>query len=133
MMERRELHLQHLDIHYKLYHFIMKISGFTTQVWICNATIRCSSSAFDHFKKLKGRHFYFLPRCQPRFRTMLRSPLVKPIAIVVNVGHAGATKLDVIQEVEYVKQEAKIVYLLHACKKTHNLFKYFVRIRLIHS
>lgn len=42
--------------------------------------------------------------------------LVKPI--VVNVGRAGAANLDVIQEVEYVKQEAKIVYLLNVLQKT---------------
>ncbi|KAL1917784.1 uncharacterized protein VTP21DRAFT_3618 [Calcarisporiella thermophila] len=44
------------------------------------------------------------------------SSLVKPI--VVNVGRAGAANLDVIQEVEYVKQEAKIVYLLECLQKT---------------
>jgi ATP-dependent RNA helicase DDX41 len=37
---------------------------------------------------------------------------------VVNVGRAGAANLDVIQEVEYVKQEAKIVYLLECLQKT---------------
>ena len=36
----------------------------------------------------------------------------------MNVGRAGAANLDVIQEVEYVKQEAKIVYLLHCLQKT---------------
>ncbi|KAJ3413297.1 hypothetical protein HDV05_008214 [Chytridiales sp. JEL 0842] len=44
------------------------------------------------------------------------SALVKPC--VVNVGRAGAASLDVIQEVEYVKQEAKIVYLLECLQKT---------------
>ncbi len=41
---------------------------------------------------------------------------MKPIE--VNVGRAGAANLDVIQEVEYVKQEAKIVYLLECLQKT---------------
>lgn len=36
----------------------------------------------------------------------------------MNVGRAGAANLDVIQEVEYVKQEAKIVYLLECLQKT---------------
>ncbi|RCH86756.1 DEAD-box ATP-dependent RNA helicase 35, partial [Rhizopus stolonifer] len=44
------------------------------------------------------------------------SALVRPI--VVNVGRAGAANLDVIQEVEYVKQEAKMVYLLECLQKT---------------
>ncbi|GAN10989.1 ATP-dependent RNA helicase DDX41 [Mucor ambiguus] len=44
------------------------------------------------------------------------SALVKPI--VVNVGRAGAANLDVIQEVEYVKQDAKMVYLLECLQKT---------------
>jgi ATP-dependent RNA helicase DDX41 len=38
--------------------------------------------------------------------------------VIVNVGRAGAASLDVIQEVEYVKQEAKIVYLLECLQKT---------------
>ena len=38
--------------------------------------------------------------------------------MTVNVGRAGAANLDVVQEVEYVKQEAKIVYLLECLKKT---------------
>jgi ATP-dependent RNA helicase DDX41 len=51
-----------------------------------------------------------------KFQDFARQTLVKPI--VVNVGRAGAANLDVIQEVEYVKEEAKIVYLLHCLQKT---------------
>lgn len=51
-----------------------------------------------------------------KFQDFARDTLVHPI--VVNVGRAGAANLDVIQEVEYVKQEAKIVYLLHCLQKT---------------
>ena len=40
------------------------------------------------------------------------------LAVTINVGRAGAANLDVIQEVEYVKQEAKIVYLLECLQKT---------------
>ena len=39
-------------------------------------------------------------------------------SVTVNVGRAGAASLDVIQEVEYVKQEAKVVYLLECLQKT---------------
>jgi ATP-dependent RNA helicase DDX41 len=42
--------------------------------------------------------------------------LINPI--LVNVGRAGAANMDVIQEVEYVKQEAKMVYLLECLQKT---------------
>lgn len=38
--------------------------------------------------------------------------------ILVNVGRAGAANLDVLQVVEYVKQEAKMVYLLECLQKT---------------
>ena len=38
--------------------------------------------------------------------------------VTVNVGRAGAASLDVIQEVDYVKQEAKVVYLLECLQKT---------------
>jgi ATP-dependent RNA helicase DDX41 len=51
-----------------------------------------------------------------KFQDFARETLVNPV--VVNVGRAGAANLDVIQEVEYVKQEAKIVYLLHCLQKT---------------
>lgn len=51
-----------------------------------------------------------------KFQDFARQTLVQPV--VVNVGRAGAANLDVIQEVEYVKQEAKIVYLLHCLQKT---------------
>eukprot|EP00978_Attheya_sp_CCMP212_P034027 scaffold140579_cov55-Attheya_sp.AAC.2 len=51
-----------------------------------------------------------------KFQDFAKGTLVQPI--VVNVGRAGAANLDVIQEVEYVKQEAKIVYLLECLQKT---------------
>jgi ATP-dependent RNA helicase DDX41 len=38
--------------------------------------------------------------------------------VIVNVSRAGAANLDVLQEVEYVKHEAKVVYLLHVLQKT---------------
>ena len=45
-----------------------------------------------------------------KIQSFAKSALVRPV--IVNVGRAGAANLDVIQEVEYVKQEAKMVYLL---------------------
>jgi len=51
-----------------------------------------------------------------KFQDFAQKTLVRPV--VVNVGRAGAANLDVIQEVEYVKQEAKIVYLLECLQKT---------------
>ncbi len=38
--------------------------------------------------------------------------------IVVNASRAGAANLDVIQEVEYVKEDARLVYLLECLQKT---------------
>ncbi|KAJ3075906.1 hypothetical protein HDU98_006538 [Podochytrium sp. JEL0797] len=51
-----------------------------------------------------------------KIQNFAKSALVDPI--VVNVGRAGSASLDVIQEIEYVKQEAKIVYLLECLQKT---------------
>lgn len=51
-----------------------------------------------------------------KIQNFARSALVKPITI--NVGRAGSASLNVKQEVEYVKQEAKIVYLLECLQKT---------------
>ena len=51
-----------------------------------------------------------------KIQNFARSALVKPVTI--NVGRAGAANLDGIQEVEYVKQEAKMIYLLECLLKT---------------
>lgn len=45
-----------------------------------------------------------------KIRSFAESALIDPI--VVNVGRAGAANLDVIQEVDYVKSEDKLKYLL---------------------
>ena len=51
-----------------------------------------------------------------KIRAFAESALVEPV--VVNVGRAGAANLDVIQEVEYVKQDARVLYLLECLQKT---------------
>ncbi|KAF8334129.1 P-loop containing nucleoside triphosphate hydrolase protein [Cantharellus anzutake] len=51
-----------------------------------------------------------------KIQDFAQQSLVKPV--VVNVGRAGAANLDVLQVVEYVKQEAKMVYLLECLQKT---------------
>lgn len=51
-----------------------------------------------------------------KIQEFARNALVEPI--VVNVGRAGAANLDVVQEVEYVKQEAKLPYLVQCLQKT---------------
>jgi ATP-dependent RNA helicase DDX41 len=51
-----------------------------------------------------------------KFQDFAKNTLIQPL--LVNVGRAGAANLDVIQEVEYVKKEAKIVYLLECLQKT---------------
>ncbi|KAM7256283.1 hypothetical protein ACFE04_012024 [Oxalis oulophora] len=70
---------------------------------------------FDHFKDQR-QTLLFSATMPTKIQNFARSALVKPV--VVNVGRAGAANLDVIQEVEYVKQEAKIVYLLECLQKT---------------
>lgn len=69
----------------------------------------------NHFKHQR-QTLLFSATFPQKFQDFAKSTLVKPI--VVNVGRAGAANLDVIQEVEYVKQEAKIVYLLECLQKT---------------
>lgn len=51
-----------------------------------------------------------------KIQDFARESLIKPV--LVNVGRAGAANLDVLQVVEYVKQEAKMVYLLECLQKT---------------
>ena len=68
------------------------------------------------FFKSQRQTLLFSATMPEKIRKFAESALVNPI--VVNVGRAGAANLDVIQEVEYVKQEAKIVYLLECLQKT---------------
>lgn len=70
---------------------------------------------FDFFKNQR-QTVLFSATMPKKIQDFALSALVKPI--VVNVGRAGAANLDVIQEVEYVKAEAKIVYLLECLQKT---------------
>jgi ATP-dependent RNA helicase DDX41 len=51
-----------------------------------------------------------------KIKSFAESALVD--AIEVSVGRAGATNLDIIQEVEYVKEEAKLLAVLEALQKT---------------
>ncbi|CAH8495499.1 unnamed protein product [Schistosoma turkestanicum] len=51
-----------------------------------------------------------------KIQNFAKSALVKPVT--VNVGRAGAASMNVTQEVEYVKHEAKIPHLLSALQKT---------------
>ena len=69
----------------------------------------------NHFKHQR-QTLLFSATFPKKFQDFAKNTLVRPI--VVNVGRAGAANLDVIQEVEYVKQEAKIVYLLECLQKT---------------
>lgn len=70
---------------------------------------------FYHFKAQR-QSLLFSTTMSTKIHNFAWSALVKPVT--VNVGMAGAANLDVIQEVEYVKQEAKIVYLLEWLQKT---------------
>ncbi|KAI9205856.1 P-loop containing nucleoside triphosphate hydrolase protein [Polychytrium aggregatum] len=67
------------------------------------------------FFKYQRQTLLFSATMPKKIQDFARSALVKPV--VVNVGRAGAASLDVIQEVEYVKEEAKMVYLLECLQK----------------
>lgn len=70
---------------------------------------------FSYFK-CQRQTLLFSATMPKKIQNFAKSALVKPVTI--NVGRAGAASLDVIQEVEYVKQEAKVVYLLECLNKT---------------
>mmetsp|Transcript_21488 Transcript_21488/g.72320 ORF Transcript_21488/g.72320 Transcript_21488/m.72320 type:complete len:589 (-) Transcript_21488:47-1813(-) len=69
-----------------------------------------------NFFKHQRQTLLFSATMPVKIRDFAKSALVRPV--VVNVGRAGAASLDVIQEVEYVKEEAKTVYLLECLQKT---------------
>lgn len=68
------------------------------------------------FFKHQRQTLLFSATMPKKIQDFAQSALVNPV--IVNVGRAGAANLDVVQEVEYVKQEAKVVYLLDALQKT---------------
>lgn len=72
-------------------------------------------NTLDHFRGQR-QTLLFSATMPRKIQDFAKTALVDPI--VINVGRAGAANLDVIQEVEYVKQEAKLVYLLKCLQKT---------------
>ena len=70
---------------------------------------------FDHFPHQR-QTVLFSATMPKKIQEFALSALVRPA--IVNVGRAGAANLDVIQEVEYVKKEARVVYLLECLQKT---------------
>ncbi|KAL0482128.1 DEAD-box ATP-dependent RNA helicase [Acrasis kona] len=72
---------------------------------------------FDYLPPDKPRQTVLFSATMPeKIRRFAEQSLTRPIT--VNVGRAGAANLDVVQEIEYVKQEAKMVYLLQCLQKT---------------
>nr|NP_001071981.1 zinc finger protein [Ciona intestinalis]BAE93318.1 zinc finger protein [Ciona intestinalis] len=70
---------------------------------------------FSYFKGQR-QTLLFSATMPKKIQNFARSALVCPVT--VNVGRAGAASLDIIQEVEYVKDEAKVVHLLNCLQKT---------------
>lgn len=70
------------------------------------------------FSFFKGqRQTLLFSATMPRkIQNFAHSALVKPVTI--NVGRAGATSSNVQQDIEYVKQEAKVVFMLECLQKT---------------
>lgn len=71
-----------------------------------------SNDLFQHQRQT----LLFSATMPKKIQDFAQQSLTKPI--LVNVGRAGAANLDVLQVVEYVKQEAKMVYLLECLQKT---------------
>lgn len=70
---------------------------------------------FSYFKGQR-QTIMFSATMPAKIRDFASSAMVNPV--IVTVGQTGAANLDVIQEVEYVKQEAKVMYLLECLQKT---------------
>lgn len=72
-------------------------------------------SIMSHFK-YQRQTLLFSATMPRKIQDFAQQSLINPI--LVNVGRAGAANMDVIQEVEFVKPEAKMVYLLECLQKT---------------
>ena len=70
---------------------------------------------FSYFKAQR-QTLLFSATMPKKIQNFARSALVSPIT--VNVGRAGAASMNIIQEVHFVKNEAKIVEILHCLDKT---------------
>ncbi|EJD08529.1 P-loop containing nucleoside triphosphate hydrolase protein [Fomitiporia mediterranea MF3/22] len=68
------------------------------------------------FFKSQRQTLLFSATMPRKIQDFAQQSLIQPV--LVNVGRAGAANLDVLQVVEYVKQEAKMVYLLECLQKT---------------
>jgi ATP-dependent RNA helicase DDX41 len=70
------------------------------------------------FSFFKGQRqtLLFSATMPKKIQNFARSALVKPVT--VNVGRAGSASVDVTQDIEWVKPEARIVYLLDTLQKT---------------
>ncbi|KAI0282597.1 DEAD-box protein abstrakt [Russula aff. rugulosa BPL654] len=68
------------------------------------------------FFKRQRQTLLFSATMPRKIQDFAQQSLIHPV--LVNVGRAGAANLDVLQVVEYVKQEAKMVYLLECLQKT---------------
>uniref|UniRef100_A0A8C9H0T3 RNA helicase n=1 Tax=Piliocolobus tephrosceles TaxID=591936 RepID=A0A8C9H0T3_9PRIM len=72
-------------------------------------------NTLDHFSSQR-QTLLFSATMPKKIQEFAKTTLVNPI--IINVGRAGAANLDVIQEVEYVKEEFKLNYLLEVLQKT---------------
>ncbi|PWN21996.1 P-loop containing nucleoside triphosphate hydrolase protein [Microstroma glucosiphilum] len=68
------------------------------------------------FFKQQRQTLLFSATMPAKIQDFAEQSLIRPV--IINVGRAGAASMDIIQEVEYVKQEAKMVYLLECLQKT---------------
>ena len=73
-------------------------------------------SIINHFTTKQRQTILFSATMPKKFQDFAKKTLID--SLIVNVGRAGAANLDVIQEVEYVKSESKIIYLLECLQKT---------------
>merc|ERR1719482_804359 len=72
-------------------------------------------NTLDHFRSQR-QTLLFSATMPRKIQDFAKTALVDPV--VVNVGRAGAANLDVIQEVEFVREEARLVHLLECLQKT---------------
>ena len=70
---------------------------------------------FSYFKAQR-QTLLFSATMPKKIQNFARSALVLPVT--VNVGRAGAASMNIVQDVEFVKTEAKIVYILECLQKT---------------
>jgi len=100
-----------------------KLNSFMCKILVLDEADRLLDMGFDEeVRKVMERFKYpkqlllFSSTMPKKIQEFAKQSLFKPI--VINIGRAGSVNLNVIQEIEFVKDESKLIQILETLEKT---------------